>query len=110
MVVMLPEGIGVLPFEVPGTPKHGVGTAWAMRQQHLVVWAKHGVVARSAFGPLAAADLIDYAEAAASYEVNDLLAGRPADGLTIAEMRAVANRFGVSTSLLDRLPADLLDR
>jgi rhamnulose-1-phosphate aldolase len=110
MVVMLPEGIGVLPFEVPGTPKHGVGTAWAMRQQHLVVWAKHGVVARSTVGPLAAADLIDYAESAAAYEVNDLLAGRQADGLTIAEMRAVATRFGVSTSLLDRLPVDLLAR
>lgn len=109
-IVMLPEGIGVLPFETPGTPKHGVGTAWAMRQHHLVVWAKHGVVARSSGGPLAAADLIDYAEAAAAYEVNDLLAGRPADGLTLAEMRGVATRFGVSTNLLDRLPEELLER
>lgn len=109
-IVMLPEGIGVLPFEVPGTPKHGVPTAWAMRQHRLVVWAKHGVVARSSAGPLAAADLIDYAEAAAGYEVKDLLAGRPADGLTLTEMRAVATRFGVSTGLLDRLPDDLLER
>lgn len=107
-IVMLPEGIGVLPFETPGTPKQGVGTAWAMRQHRLVVWAKHGVVARSSRGPLDAADLIDYAEAAAAYEVNDLLAGRPADGLTLAEIRAVATRFGVSTSLLDRLPEELL--
>ena len=109
-IVMLPEGIGVLPFETPGTPKHGVGTAWAMRQHRLVVWAKHGVVARSPGGPLAAADLIEYAEAAAAYEVIDLLAGRPADGLTLAEIRAVAARFGVSTSLLDRLPEELLQR
>lgn len=109
-VVMLPEGIGVLPFEVPGTAKHGVGTAWAMRQQRLVVWAKHGVVARSSRGPLAAVDLIDYAESAASYEVTDLLAGRPADGLSLDEIRAVASRFGVSTALLDRLPEDLLER
>jgi rhamnulose-1-phosphate aldolase len=106
--VMLPEGIGVLPFETPGTARQGVGTAWAMRHQRLVIWAKHGVVARSARGPMAAADLIDYAEAAAIYEVNDLQAGRPADGLTLAEMRAIASRFGVSTSLLDRLPEDLL--
>ncbi len=109
-VVMLPEGIGIVPFETPATPKHGVGTAWAMRLHPLVVWAKHGVVARSERGPLAAADLIDYAEAAAGYEVNDLLAGRPADGLSLAEMRAIATRFGVPTTLLDRLPDDLLGR
>ncbi len=108
-IVMLPEGIGVLPFEIPGTPRQGGGTAWAMRHQRLVIWAKHGVVARSSSGPLAAADLIDYAEAAAAYEVNDILAGRPADGLSLAELRAVANRFGVSTSLIDRLPEDILE-
>lgn len=109
-IVALPEGIGTLPFETPGTAKQGVGTAWAMRQQRLVVWAKHGVVARSTGGPMAAADLIDYAEAAAAYEVTDLLAGRPADGMSLEELRAVALRFGVSTALIDRLPADLLPR
>lgn len=108
--VALPEGFGLLQFETPGTPRLGVGTAWAMRQHHLVVWAKHGVVARSADGPLAAADLIDYAEAAAAYEVDDLLAGGPADGLTLAELRAIASHVGTPASLLDRLPDDLLER
>ena len=107
-IVMLPEGIEILPFETPGTPEQGVGTARAMLHHRLVVWARHGVVARSARGPLAAADLIDYAEAAATYEVNDLLAGRPADGLSLAEIRAIAVRFGVSTGLVDELPDDLL--
>ncbi len=109
-IVTFPEGIGILPFETPGTPRQGVGTAWAMRHQHLIIWAKHGVVARSTKGPMAAADLIDYAEAVAGYEVTDMLAGRPADGLTIAELRAIATRFGVSTSLIDRLPTDRLQR
>jgi hypothetical protein len=59
---------------------------------------------------LAAADLIDYAEAVAGYEVTDILAGRPTDGLTIAELRAIATRFGVSTSLIDRLPIERLQR
>jgi len=107
-LVTFPEGIGILPFDTPGTPRHGVGTAWAMRHQRLVIWAKHGVVARSTKGPMAAADLIDYAETAAGYEVTDILAGRPADGLTIAELRSIATRFGVSTSIIDRLPIDRL--
>ncbi len=109
-LVTFPEGLGVLPFEVPGTATHGNLTAQAMRHHRIVVWAKHGVVARSSAGPMAAADLIDYAEAAAEYEVRDMLAGRPADGLTLAELRAIAARYAVPTVLLDRLPDDLLER
>jgi rhamnulose-1-phosphate aldolase len=107
-IVALPEGIGLLPFETPGTPRQGVATARAMQNHRLVVWAKHGVIARSPAGPLAAADLIDYAEAAATYEVTDLLAGRLADGLTLAELRAIAHHFNVPADLLESLPEDLL--
>lgn len=107
-IVTFPEGIGVLPFETPGTPAQGSGTATAMRTYKLVIWARHGVVARSSKGPQAAADLIDYAEAAAGYEVTDILAGRIADGLSLDEIRAVARRFGVSDALLETLPEQLL--
>ncbi len=93
-VVMFPGGIGVLPFETPGTPAQGQQTAEALLTLRIVMWAKHGVVTHSAAGPLAASDLVEYAEAAARYEALDLQAGGPADGLTIAELRAVAQRFG----------------
>jgi rhamnulose-1-phosphate aldolase len=108
MIVTFPEGIGVLAFETPGTIEQGQFTADAMRQHRLVIWAKHGVVARSERGPLAAADLIDYAEAAAAYEALDLAAGRPADGLSLDELRHVAQRFGVPTTLIDTLPERIL--
>jgi len=107
-LVMLPEGIRVIPFETPGTPAQGTGTVAAMLRYRLVVWAKHGVVARSPHGPLSAADLIDYAEAAAHYEVLDLHAGRPADGLTPTELHAIAARFAVNASILDTMSDDLL--
>jgi rhamnulose-1-phosphate aldolase len=93
--VMLPEGIGVLPFITPGTPEQGSATTAAMREHRLVVWSKHGVVARSSAGPLAAADLIEYAEAAADYEVMDLMCGQPADGMSEDDVRAVRARFRV---------------
>lgn len=107
-LVMLPEGIQVIPFETPGTPAQGTGTAGAMRRHRLVIWARHGVVARSQHGPLAAADLIDYAEAAARYELLDLQSGRHADGLTLPELRAIAARFGVHATVLDDMADDLL--
>jgi rhamnulose-1-phosphate aldolase len=107
-IVTFPEGIGVLPYETPGTIQQGKMTADAMRQHRLVVWSKHGVVARSDRGPLAAADLVDYAEAAAEYEALDLSAGRPADGLSLDELRGIAQRFGVPTAFIDTLPERIL--
>lgn len=107
-IVMLPEGIGVLPFETPGTLEQGRMTTQAATRHRLVVWSRHGVVAHAAGGPLAACDLIEYAEAAARYEVLDIQAGRPADGMSLAEIRSVALRFGVHTELLNELPIERL--
>jgi rhamnulose-1-phosphate aldolase len=108
MIVTFPEGIGVLPFETPGTVEQGLMTADALREHRLVVWAQHGVIARSTLGPQAAADLVDYAEAAATYEVLDLNAGRPADGLSLDQLRTIAQRFGVSPDYIDTLPPEVL--
>ncbi len=107
-LVMLPEGIGVVPFITPGTPAQGDATTKLAARHRLVVWAKHGVVAHVAGGPLGAADLIEYAEAAAHYEVLDIQSGRQADGLSIEELRSIAERFGIDAALLDRLPVELL--
>ncbi len=106
--VTLPEGIGVLPFVTPGTPEQGALTARAMQRQRLVVWSQHGVVARSDRGPASAVDLIDYVEAVAGYEALDIAAGRPARGLTLDQLRQIADRFGLSPAVLDRLPATTL--
>lgn len=103
-IVTLPEGIGVLPFLTPGTPAQGKSTARKMERHRLVVWSQHGVVARSDLGPEAAVDLIEYVETVAGYETLDIAAGRPARGLSLDQLRSIADRFGVSTALLDRLP------
>jgi rhamnulose-1-phosphate aldolase len=100
---LLPEGIGVLPFITPGTPQQGAATTQTLRDHRLLVWSKHGVVARAA-GPLAAADLIEYAEAAADYEVMDLMSGGVADGLSEDEQRVIAERFGVAVAALTPQP------
>lgn len=106
-MVMLPEGLQIVPFITPGTPVQGRLTTEAATRSRVVIWAKHGVVAHAAGGPLAAVDLIDYVEAAARYEVCDIQGGRLADGLTLDELRSIALRFGVSADLLDRLPEDV---
>lgn len=109
-IAMIPNGIRVLPFEIPGTQRQGELTMDAMTRHQIVVWSKHGAVARSTKGPMEALDLIEYAEAAATYERFDIQAGRPADGLSLKELRAIAKRFEVNAPILDNMPEEILGR
>jgi rhamnulose-1-phosphate aldolase len=128
-VVQLPEGVGVLPFMVPGSPELQAASVRGLREHRIVLWSKHGVLARSDAGPMKAVDLIEYAETGAMYEIlvglarlatggaggtgggpgapsgapgGARAATDPADrpgGLTEAEVRAVIVGFGVRTAL-----------
>lgn len=42
-IVVFPEGIGVLPWELCGTNKIGVDTAEKMKEYRCVVWTLHGI-------------------------------------------------------------------
>lgn len=44
-VYVFPDGIGVLPWEVPGTESIGRATAEKLQKSRIVVWANHGVMA-----------------------------------------------------------------
>ena len=107
-VAMIPTGIRVLGFETPGTPHQGELTQDAMQRHKIVIWSKHGVIARSTEGPMGALDLIEYVEAAATYERFDIQAGRPADGLSLEELKAIAKRFDIHAPVLDNMPGDVL--
>ena len=67
----------------------------ALRSHRIVVWSKHGVVARSDISIKRAADRIEYAEAAAHYEYLDLANHRLADGLSPEEIRAICQAWDV---------------
>jgi rhamnulose-1-phosphate aldolase len=94
-ILNLPEGIGFMPFQVPGSETLMSANAIWARNHQLVVWAKHGVMARSDQSLMHAVDLVEYAETAARYEYLNLVAGEPAGGLSRDELRAIcaANRI-----------------
>lgn len=94
-IMTFPQGIAVLPFIVPGSEALMTATVAALRTHRLVVWSKHGVMARSDTSVMHAADLIDYLETGARYEVLNLRAGEPADGLQLDEIRAIARAWGI---------------
>lgn len=98
-IVQLPEGLGLAPFRVPSSAELMSATVVELRRCRLVVWAKHGVMARSDDSLSHACDYIDYMEAAARYELLNLAHGEPADGLAADEIRAIALAYGVRQGL-----------
>ena len=101
LIVNLPEGIGVVPFQMPGSAALKQATVEALRQHRIVVWCKHGVVARSDISIKRAADRVEYAEAAAHYEYLDLANDQRADGLSPDEIRAICKEWNIQQSIFN---------
>jgi rhamnulose-1-phosphate aldolase len=99
-IVNLPEGVGLVAFAVPGSPELMQNTIAAMRTHRIVIWAKHGVMARSEKSVMHAIDLIEYAETAASYEYMDLATGQKTTGLTRDELLAICKLWNVPQRIL----------
>lgn len=99
LIINLPEGIGVVPFYIPGSTELEQATVVALRTHRIVIWCKHGVMARSDVSIKRAADRIDYAEAAAHYEYLDMTNHRLADGLSPEEIRAICAAFNVQQKI-----------
>jgi rhamnulose-1-phosphate aldolase len=99
LIVNLPEGIGLVPFQVPGSAALMQGTVEALRHHRIVVWCKHGVVARSDISIKRAADRVEYAEAAAHYEYLDLANHSLAEGLSPEEIRAICSTWDIKQEI-----------
>jgi rhamnulose-1-phosphate aldolase len=94
-IVNLPEGVGVVPFLIPGSPELQAATVISLRNHRVIVWSKHGGMARSDTSVKRAADRIEYAETSARYEYMNLVNGEIGEGLTPEEIRTFAARFGI---------------
>jgi rhamnulose-1-phosphate aldolase len=94
-IVNLPEGVGVLPFLIPGSPELQAATVKSLRNHRVIVWSKHGAMSRSDTSVKRAADRIEYAETSARYEYMNLVNGEMGEGLTPEEIRTFAARFGI---------------
>ncbi len=99
MIVNLPEGVGVTPFQVPGSPELMAATMESLRSHTVTIWSKHGLVARSDLSIKRATDRIEYVEAAAHYEYLDLANHQMADGLLPEEIRAICKSLGIEQTI-----------
>ncbi len=99
LIVQLPEGVGYIPFRLPGSPALMEATVEALRKHRIVIWGKHGVMARSDVSVKRASDKIEYAEVGARYEYMNLANREQGEGLSPEEIRQVAQAFGVSQDI-----------
>ena len=99
LIVQLPEGIGLVPFKIPGSSDLMTATLESLRKHRIVVWGKHGVMARSDLSFAHASDLIEYTEAAARYETFNLQSGEASEGLTVEEIQRICRAFNVQQTI-----------
>ena len=99
MIVNLPEGLGSVPFQLPGSPELMAATVESLRTHRVIVWCKHGVMARSDQSVKRAADRVEYAETSARYEFMNLANGEQGEGLTDAEIRAICAAFNIQQTI-----------
>jgi rhamnulose-1-phosphate aldolase len=97
-LVVFPDGVGTMPWMIPGTEVIGEATARSLGRRALVLWPFHGVFGAGptlddAFG------LIDTAEKAAEILVKVLSMGGPRQTITTADLTALAARFKVAPQL-----------
>jgi rhamnulose-1-phosphate aldolase len=98
-ILNFPEGIGVLPFLLPGSAQLTVETMLALREHRIVIWSRHGVMARAKDSIFHALDLIEYAETAAHYEYLNLGAGERGNGLSPEQIRSIGESWNIQQKL-----------
>jgi rhamnulose-1-phosphate aldolase len=100
-IVTFPEGIGLLPFQVPGSLELMAATLEGLRNHRAVVWQRHGIVTRSNESVRKAGDLVEYAETAAHFEYINLLSPHPVEGLSDDELVKVCKQFGITQTFFE---------
>lgn len=97
--VVLPEGVGVAPYRLPGTVDLADATMDALVGHRLVVWEKHGCVAIGKTA-LDAFDLIDTVGKAAQIFFLCRSAGAEPTGLDSSQLDDIEEAFGRSEPTL----------
>ncbi|KAB7894905.1 rhamnulose-1-phosphate aldolase [Rouxiella sp. S1S-2] len=94
-LVVFPDGVGIVPWTVPGTDGIGEKTAEQMKHHSIVLWPFHGI-----FGAGPTLDetfgLIDTAEKSSEVLVKVISMGGMKQTISTQELIALGKRFGVT--------------
>ena len=94
-ILIFPEGIGTVPFMLPGSAQLTIETMLELRDHRIVIWSRHGVMTRADDSILHALDLVEYAETAANYEILNLITGDLSAGLNPVDIRSISESWNI---------------
>jgi rhamnulose-1-phosphate aldolase len=90
--VVLPEGVGLVKYRIPGSQELETLTARAFRTHKMALWEKHGAVAVGE-DPEQAFDYIDTVNKCATVYLHCLCAGTKPQGLTSSQIDELSRVF-----------------
>jgi rhamnulose-1-phosphate aldolase len=90
--IVVPEGVGFVPYRVPGSDQLEAATLHALQGRRVVIWEKHGAVAVG-MDVFEAFDLIDTLNKSAQVFFLCMSAGEAPDGLTDAQIDELEDIF-----------------
>jgi len=91
-MLFIPDGVGFIPYSLPGTEYIGEITCRSFETHKIVIWEKHGCMAIGA-SLSEAFDLIDILAKSARIWLNCKAAGFEPEGLSAAQMREIRESF-----------------
>lgn len=92
--MIVPRGVGIVPYHVPGTLELAEATIDALRRHELICWEKHGVLAVGE-DVTDCFDAIDTLNKAAQIYLCARMAGGEPKGLSDEQLEELARKFGL---------------
>lgn len=90
--IIVPKGIGIVPYEIPGTMDLANATIQQLAQHDVVLWEKHGILAVGN-DVIDCFDVIDTLSKSAQIYMNAKLMGFSPDGMTNEQLEELADVF-----------------
>jgi len=92
--IIVPKGVGIVPYEIPGTIELARATVDQLDRHDLILWEKHGILAVGK-DIIECFDAIDTLNKSAQIYMSVRTAGFEPEGLTIVQLEKLAEIFGL---------------
>lgn len=94
LIIGVPHGLGVLPFDVPGSVELGNATVKALQSHEIVTWEKHGTLAVGAT-LMNCIDQMEMISKAAGIYLSCITAGFQPEGLNRDQLNQIIEQYNI---------------
>jgi rhamnulose-1-phosphate aldolase len=94
LVANVPDLVGLIPFQAPGSGSLVEATIHALAMHRLILWARHGVLARES-SLERCVDLLEYAETSAAAALRDATLGNALRSFSGEELASFVSMYGL---------------